>query len=109
MNFSISQQIPATYARNNFKEVNEKALEEGMCVIVRKSVPITVLISMEEFQKMQRKINAKTPKKTSTSKKITLKKLRKNSIFDKYAGCIEKQFGEISSTELSKNWTKYVD
>ena len=109
MSFNIYQQVPATYARNNFKAVNERALKEGICVIVRKSVPITVLISMEEFQKMQRKIDAKAAKKITQSKKITLKELRKNSIFDKYAGCIEKQFGEISSTKLSKNWTKYVD
>lgn len=103
MDIKLSQQVPATYARNHFKEVNDRAIEEGMCVIVRKSKPVTVLISIEEFEKLQKS------KKKKPKKKITLEELRKNSVFKKYKGCVEKAFGDISSTELTKNWANYVD
>lgn len=103
MEINLSQQVSATYARNHFKEVNNKAIKEGMCIIVRKSEPVTVLLSFEEYEKM------KNPKKKPFPKKITLEELRKNSIFEKYKGCIDKKYGDISSVKLAKKWTDYVD
>lgn len=103
MEINLSQQISATYARNHFKEVNNKAIKEGMCIIVRKSKPITVILSFKEYEKI------KNPHKKSLPKKITLEELRKNSIFEKYKGCIDEKYGNISSVELAKKWTDYVD
>lgn len=73
-----------------------------MCVIVRKSKPVTVLLSIEEYEKMKNK-------KTEMAKKLTLEEIRANSIFEKNTGSLDKTFGEISSVELAKKWTDYVD
>jgi prevent-host-death family protein len=106
MNIKLSQQVSATFARNNFKKITDKAIKEGMCVIVKKSKPITVVLSINEFEKLNKKaLSPAKPKK----KKITLEELRKNSIFEKYAGCIDKKFGNLSSVEIAKKWTDYVD
>lgn len=103
MEINLSQQVSATYARNHFKEVNNKAIKEGMCIIVRKSEPVTVLLSFAEYEKM------KNQKKTKIPKKITLEELRKNSIFENIPSNFDKVFGNISSVELAKKWTDYVD
>lgn len=105
MNINISQQVPATYARNHFKEVTEKAIKEGICVIMRGSKPVTVVLSMNEFEKMQRAaVQKKMPKK------ITLEQLRKDSFFDKYVGCLKDDYPKgMTSLELQHNWYKYVD
>jgi prevent-host-death family protein len=108
MNIKLSQQVSATYARNNFKELTDKVLKEGMCVIVKKSKPITVVLSIEEFKKLKEK-TVKNYYKTKVKKKITLEELRKNSYFGKYVGFFKDKYKNISSVELAKRWTDYVD
>lgn len=103
MEINLSQQVSATYARNHFKEVNNKAIKEGMCIIVRKSEPVTVIMSFKEYEKI------KNPPKKTSPKKITLEELRKNSIFENIPSNFDKVFGNISSVELAKKWTDYVD
>lgn len=107
-NLKISQQVSATYARNHFKEINERAMREGLCVIVKKSKPITVVISFEEYQKLQKR---QQPKKT---KKMTLKELEEKSIFKKYstgkwAKKMKEKYGNLTSVELQHKWAEYVD
>lgn len=112
MDIKITQQIPATYARNHFKEFTDKTLKEGITVIVRKSEPVFVALSMEEYRKMKEAEEAwfNRNKNKKPKKKITLEELRKNSIFDKYAGCLDGLFPpEMSSVEIAKHWTDYVD
>lgn len=42
--------------------------------------------------------------------KITLEELRKNSIFAEHVGCLEGVFPpEMTSVEIAKHWTDYVD
>lgn len=115
MNISLSQQVSATYARNHFKEVSEKAIREGMCVIVRKSTPVTVVLSMAEFERLQsaqEKYEEYKKKLRMPMKKITLeelKMLRKDSVFAKYAGTMKDLWPGLSSVEIAKKWTDYVD
>ena len=103
MKYDISQQVSATYARNNFSKVNNEAMEEGMRVIVRKSKPVTVILSVEKYKKLQ---ESPKPKK---KKKFDLEEIRKNDIFSKHAGVLDKKFGNISSVKIAKKWTDYVD
>lgn len=108
----LSQQISATYARNNFKEVNEKAIKEGMCVIIRKSKPVTVVLSITEYEKLQKayeKYETYKNKIEKPAKKITLEELRKDSFFDKYAGCMKDDYPGMTALEWQHNWYKYVD
>lgn len=111
----LSQQVSATYARNHFKEVSEKVTLEGICVIVRKSKPVMVVLSMEEFEKMhsaQKKYEDYKKKLRTPAKKISLeelKALRKNSVFEKHAGTIKNMWHGLSSVEVAKKWTDYVD
>ncbi len=107
MNIKLSQQVSATFARNHFKEVTEKALSEGICIIMRKSKPVTVVLPVEEYQKMQKKTENQYAIKPA--KKITLKQLRKNSVFGKYIGCMENAHRKLTSIEIAKKWTDYVD
>jgi prevent-host-death family protein len=110
MKIKTTQQVSATYARNNFKEVTDKVLEEGMCVIVRKSKPIMVMVSMSQYDLIEEKIEAfRNRNEKNSKKKITLEELRKNSTFGKYAGCFEKEFGNMTSVELQHKWAEYVD
>lgn len=104
----LSQQISATYARNNFKEVNEKAIKEGMCIIVRKSKPITVILSVDEYLRLK---NARETEQTKKQppRKMTLAQLRKNSFFDKYVGCMMDNYPGMTALEWQHNWYKYVD
>lgn len=104
MNINISQQISATYARNHFKEVTERAIKEGICVIMRKSKPVTVVLSIDEFQKITQKRSVQ--KKSS---KISLKELREDNFLNDYVGCMKNDFPGLSSVEISKKWTDYVD
>ena len=110
MNIKLSQQISATYARNHFKEVNNRAIKEDMVVIMRKSAPVTVILSIDEYEHLiiknkawQNKISPKI------KKKITLKELRKKSKFEKFKGCLAHQFKGKTAIEIAKNWTDYVD
>lgn len=110
MNISLSQQVTATYARNHFKEVTEMALKKGLCFIMRKSKPATVVLSMEEYQKLQEKYEQwQKFKEPKIIKKITLAELEKNSTFDKYVGCMKNDFPGLTSVEIAKKWTDYVD
>lgn len=68
MQIDASQQVAATYARDHFKEILDKVVNEGMQIIIRKSKPAIVAIAIEDFEKL-------TDKKLSVSK--TLKPLKK--------------------------------
>lgn len=103
MNIQLSQQISATYVRNNFKEVNEKVIREGFCVIVRKSKPVTVLLSMKEYEKLKN-FTLEKPRV-----KLSKNELEKKSIFNKHIGFLKKDYLNTNSVELQHNWTKYVD
>jgi prevent-host-death family protein len=103
MNIQLSQQISATYVRNNFKEVNEKVIREGFCVIVRKSKPVTVLLSIKEYEKLKNFTIEKPRVKLSKSE------LEKKSIFNKHIGFLKKDYPNTNSVELQHNWIKYVD
>lgn len=106
MNIKLSQQVSATYARNHFKEVTDKAIKEGMCVIMRKSKPVTVVLPIVEYEKIKTKAIKSRPGKI---KKITMKELRKDSTFDKHVGSMKDVHPELSSVEIAKKWTDYVD
>jgi prevent-host-death family protein len=112
MNIKIKHQVSATYARNNFKEINERAIKDGICVIVKKSKPITVILPVEKYEQIKKRSDDfDLCKIKRPTKKITLEELRANSDFDfdKFAGTFEKKYGNISSVELSHKWTEYVD
>lgn len=104
----LSQQISATYARNNFKEINEKAIKEGMCIIVRKSKPVTVILSINEYLRLKNAQETEQAKK-KPSRKMTLAQLRKNSTFEKYGGCMQDDYPGMTALDLQHNWYKYVD
>lgn len=106
MQIDTSQQVSATYARNHFKEVMNKARSEGMQVIIHKSEPSIVVIRLEDLKKIKEQCGS-AKKKT---RKFDLDFIRKNSHFEKYAGCLDDKFDKnLSSVEISKQWTKYVD
>ncbi len=109
MNISLSQQVSATYARNHFKKVNEKAVKEGMCIIVCKSKPATVLIPMDEYLRLKNARQIEQAKHKKTVKKMTLEELRKDSFFEKYAGCMQDEYPGMTALEWQHNWHKYVD
>lgn len=77
---------------------------------MRKSKPATVVLSMQEYQKLKDRYEQwhemKEPKVT---KKITLAELEKDSTFDKYVGSMKDVFHGLSSVEIAKKWTDYVD
>lgn len=106
MNIKLSQQVSATYARNHFKEVTNKAIKEGICVIMRKSKPVTVVLPIVEYEKIKTKAVESRPKKI---KKITLEELRKNSTFHKYIGSLAKEYPGKTALDLQHEWYKYVD
>lgn len=108
MNIPLSQQVSATYARNNFKKVNKKAMNGGMCVIICKSKPSTVLISLDEYSRLK---NAQEIEQTTKKpqRKMTLTELRKNSFFNKYVGCMKDDYPGMTAMDLQHNWYKYVD
>ncbi|OGJ42274.1 hypothetical protein A3B60_01935 [Candidatus Peregrinibacteria bacterium RIFCSPLOWO2_01_FULL_39_12] len=108
MNISLSQQVSATYARNHFKEVTEKAVKEGICVIVWKSKPVTVIIPMDEYLKLKNAEKIEQDKR-KPPRKMTLAQLRKDSFFEKYAGCMKDEYPGMTAMEWQHNWYKYVD
>lgn len=108
MNFKLSQQVSATYARNNFKAVNEKVLKEGMCVIIKKSQPVSVILSMKEYQKLKEK--PEDFHAVKVKKKMTLEELRKNTRFDNLGNFFDgPEFKGKTAREISKMWINYVD
>lgn len=113
LSIKLSQQVTATYARNHFKEVTEKALKEGVCFVMRKSKPATVVLSIQEYQRLQEKYEQwQKHKEPKIQKKITLaelKAMRENSIFAKHAGTMKDLWPGLSSVEVAKKWTDYVD
>lgn len=109
MDISISQQVSATYARNHFNEVTEKVLKEGICLIVRKSKPVSVYLSFNEYQKMQQKNQTlEQLKKRNFSKEISKLNLTEGR-FSKYVGAWKNPYPKLSSVEIAKKWTDYVD
>lgn len=107
MDIKLSQQVSATYARNNFKEVTNKAIKEGLCIIMKKSQPITVILPIEEYQKLN--AMGEKPGRNKRKRKITIEELRKNSIFNEHMGSM-KDFGNgLTSAEIAKKWIDYVD
>ena len=76
MKFDTSQQISATYLRNNTSEIINQTIKEGMSVIVRRSKPTVIMLSMQEFEKLK---NESKPKK---HKKFNLEEIRKNSVYE---------------------------
>lgn len=110
MNISLSQQVTATYARNHFKEVTDKALKEGVCFIMRKSKPTTVVLSMEEYEKLKQAENKWQERlKPKPVKKIDWKALEKDTTFDKFVGNWKNAYPGLTSVEVAKKWTDYVD
>lgn len=107
MNIKLSQQVSATYARNHFKEVNEKALKEGFCVIMRKSSPLTIVMSMKEYGKLQN--NLEVAKFTAAVKKKVAAKDLKNGRFSEFVGSWKNVYSGLTSVEIAKKWTDYVD
>lgn len=109
MDIKLSQQIPATYARNNFKKVIKKVMEDGMCIIIRKSKPVTVILSMAEYEKIKNtKEAAQEQARIKPRKKITAKELE-NGKFSKYVGAWKNPFPGLTSVQIAKKWTNYVD
>lgn len=105
MQIDTSQQVAATYARDHFKEILDKVVNEGMQIIIRKSQPSIVFIKLEDLKKLKEEAKPKKKK----ARKFDLDFIRKNNPFDQYAGCLDKAYPGISSLELSKTWWKYVD
>ena len=105
MKFDTSQQISATYLRKNTSEIINQTIKEGMSVIVRRSKPTVIMLSMQEFEKLK---NESKPKK---HKKFNLEEIRKNSTFRKYRGCMadNPDFKGLTSVQIAKKWTDYVD
>jgi hypothetical protein len=60
---------------------------------------------MQEFEKLK---NESKPKK---HKKFNLEEIRKNSTFRKYRGCMadNPDFKGLTSVQIAKKWTDYVD
>ncbi len=105
----LSQQVSATYARNHFKELTDKVIKEGMCVIVRKSKPFTVILSMEEYEKMMKKYDAWSKFRAESFRKDISKLNLENGRFSEFVGAWENPYPGLSSVEIAKKWTDYVD
>jgi len=103
MEYALSQQVSATYLRNNASAVIDEVMKEGIRVIVRRSKPIAIVLPIQEYE------NLKNPAKPKKHKKFDLKKLRENNYFDKYIGCWDKEFGDLTSIQITRKWTDYVD
>lgn len=113
MDIKITQQVSATFARNNFKKVVDQTLKDGICWIMRKSKPVTVMLSIDEYQALKDKLDAfhkRNIDKSKPQQKISLEELRANSVFgDLDKGFVDDHYGDISTKELVKNWGKYID
>lgn len=104
MNINTSQQVSATYARNHFSEVMDKARNEGMQVVIHRSEIPVIVIKMDDFEKI-----TAPPAKPKKHKKFNLEEIQRNNYFDKYIGCWDKEFGDLTSVQIAKKWTDYVD
>lgn len=105
----LSRQVSATYARNHFKELSERVIKDGMCVIVRKSKPSCVMLSIAEFEKMMKKYDAWNKFKEENFRKDISKLNLENGRFSKFVGAWENPYPGLSSVEIAKKWTDYVD
>jgi prevent-host-death family protein len=105
MQFDSSQQVSATYLRNNASEVIDEAIKEGIRVIVRRSNPIVVMLPVQEYEKL------KNPTKPKKKKKFDLEEIQKNNTFYKYTGCAKNDpdFKGLTAVQVCKKWTDYVD
>jgi len=105
MQFDSSQQVSATYLRNNASEIIDKAISEGIRVIVRRSKPVVIMLPVQEYEKLK---NSASQKK---KKKFNLEEIRKDNTFYKYIGCMEDNpdFKGLTSVQICKKWTDYVD
>jgi len=102
------QQVSATFARNHFKEVCDQVEQKGQCVIIKKSTPKFVILTISEYEKIQKRNYPKKPQK------ISLEELRNKSPFTKYNMAEWKQkaaqyFDKTSTKDLKKNWTNFID
>lgn len=105
MNIQLSQQVSATYARNHFKEVMANVRDGTPQVIIHKSQPDVIIMRIEDLKKLEEQ--SKPKKKV---RKFNLEEIRKNSTFAKYRGCMDDYFDKnLSSVEICKRWTDYVD
>ena len=103
MKIDISQQISATYARNHFREVTERAQNEGKIIIIHKSSPSMILMTLDRYET---ETSTPAPRKVN---KMTLAELRKESFFKKYEGALEPLPANKTSVELQHEWYKYID
>lgn len=106
MDLPISKQVSATFTRNNFSKVTKEVLKEGYKIVIKKSKPVMVMMSLDHYQKITKE---KPQKKT-----IKLEDLKQNSIFAKYDKSkwktdFEKKFKQEKTSYIIKNWANYVD
>ena len=74
-------------------------------VIIHNSEASIIVIKFDDLKKME---EANKPAKKA--RKFDLEYIRKNSIFEKYRGCLDSVYDpKISSVELCKRWGEYVD
>lgn len=106
MNIDTSQQVSATYARNHFSEVMDKARNEGMQVVIHRSEIPVIVIKMDDFEKI-----TAPPAKPKKHKKFNLEEIRKNNTFYKYTGCLkdDPDFKGLTAKQALRKWTDYVD
>ena len=77
---------------------------------MRKSKPTTVVLSMAEYEKLQEKeMQWKNKIEPKARKEMTLEELNKDTYFDEHVGSMENVYPGLSSVEIAKKWTDYVD
>ena len=105
MEYALSQQVSATYLRNNTSAVIDEVMKEGIRVIVRRSKPIAIVLPIQEYE------NLKNPVKPKKRKKFDLEEIRKNNTFYKYTGCMKNDpdFKGLTTKQILRKWTDYVD
>jgi len=108
MQFDSSQQVSATYLRNNASEVIDETIKEGIRIIVRRSTPVVVMLSAQEYENLK---NPPAKLKSKPRKKFNLEEIRKNNTFYKYSGCAkdDPDFKGLTAVQVCKKWTDYVD
>jgi len=106
MQYDSSQQVSATYLRNNTSEVIDEAIKERIRVIVRRSTPVVIMLSVQEYENLKN-----PPAKPKKHKKFNLEEIRKNNTFYKYTGCAKNdpKFKGLTAVQACKKWTDYVD
>lgn len=81
-------------------------------MIIRKSKPYAVFLSIEEYEKLKKaqdQYEEYKEKLYAPVKKITLEELRKDTFFDKHVGCMKNDYPGMTAMEWQHNWHKYVD